>query len=265
MLIVGELINTSRKAIKPAVENRDAAFIKDIAQKQVDAGANYVDVNCGTMVFDEEETMAWLVETVQSQVSAPLCLDSPNPKALEVGLSLVKNGQPMINSITAEKERFSTILPFVLKYKAKIVALCMDDTGMPETAADRLKIADTLVGDLVKAGVPEDDIYLDPLVKPVSTGDQAGMEVLETIYGIKQKYPKVHGICGLSNISYGLPNRKILNQVFMIQTMTKGMDGYILDPLDKTMMGFVYASQALLGKDQFCMNYLTAHRNGLYE
>ncbi|MEL7564912.1 MAG: methyltetrahydrofolate cobalamin methyltransferase [Dehalobacterium sp.] len=265
MLIVGELINTSRKAIKPAVENKDAAFIKELAQKQVDAGADYVDVNCGTMVFNEEETMAWLVETVQSQVTAPLCIDSPNPKALERGLSLCQYGQPLINSITAEKERYATILPFVLKYKAKIVGLCMDDSGMPETAADRLKIADKLVGDLVAAGVPEDDIYLDPLVKPVSTGDQAGVEVLDTIYGIKQKYPKVHGICGLSNISYGLPNRKTLNQVFMIQTMARGMDGYILDPLDKTMMGFVYASQALLGQDQFCMNYLTAHRNGFYE
>lgn len=265
MLIVGELINTSRKAIKPAVENKDAAYIKEIAQKQVDAGADYVDVNCGTRVFDEEETMAWLVETVQSQVSAPLCIDSPNPKALEKGLSLCKNGQPMINSITAEKERFATILPFVLKYKAKIVGLCMDDSGMPETAADRLRIADKLISDMVAAGVPEDDIYLDPLVKPVSTGDSAGVEVLDTIYAIKQKYPKVHGICGLSNISYGLPNRKILNQAFMVQTMARGMDGYILDPLDKTMMGFVYASQALLGQDQFCMNYLTAHRNGLYE
>lgn len=264
-LIVGELINTSRKAIKPAVENKDAEFIKDLAQKQVDAGANYVDVNCGTMVFNEPEMMAWLVETIQEKVTAPLCIDSPNPKALEVGLSLAKNGQPMVNSITAEKERYSTILPMVLKYKTKIVALCMDDSGMPETAEDRLKIATKLVGDLTAAGVPEDDIYLDPLVKPVSTGDKAGLEVLETIYQIKQKYPNVHGICGLSNISYGLPNRKILNQVFMVQTMTMGMDAYILDPLDKTMMGFVYASTALLGQDQFCMNYLNAHRNGLYE
>lgn len=264
MLIVGELINTSRKTIEKAVEAKDAAFIKELAQKQVDAGADYVDINCGTMIYNEEEAMAWLVETVQSQVTAPLCIDSPNPKALETGLSLIKNGQPMINSITAEKERYSNILPFVLKYKAKIVGLCMDDSGMPETAADRLKIADKLVGDMVAAGVPEDDIYLDPLVKPVSTGDQAGLEILEAIYGIKQKYPKVHGICGLSNISYGLPNRKVLNQAFMIQTMTMGMDGYILDPLDKTMMGFVYASQALLGKDTFCVKYLTAHRNGLY-
>lgn len=265
VLIVGELINTSRKAIKPAVEDRNAEFIMDLAQKQVDAGANYVDVNCGTMVFNEEETMAWLVNSIQEKVQSPLCIDSPNPKAIEVGLSLCKYGQPMINSITGEKERYETILPMVLKHKAKVVALCMDDSGMPETAEDRMRIADKLVADMTAAGVPEDDIYLDPLVKPVSTGDNAGMEVLETIYRIKQKYPKVHGICGLSNISYGLPNRKVLNQIFMIQTMTMGMDGYILDPLDKTMMGFVYGSNALLGQDQFCMNYLTAHRKGLYE
>ncbi|HHX50989.1 MAG TPA: methyltetrahydrofolate cobalamin methyltransferase [Clostridia bacterium] len=265
MLIVGELINTSRKAIKPAVEERDGVFIQDIAQKQVEAGAHYVDVNCGTMVFNEPETMAWLVETVQAGVSAPLCLDSPNPQALEVGLSLVKNGQPMINSITAEKERFATILPLITKYKAKIIALCMDDSGMPETAEERLGIARRLVEDLTAAGVPEDDIYLDPLVKPVSTSDRAGLEVLETIKAIKDTYPKVHLICGLSNISYGLPNRKVLNRVFLIQTMTMGMDAYILDPLDRTMMGFVYASQALLGKDNYCMQYLTAHRNGLYE
>ncbi|MFZ5944699.1 MAG: methyltetrahydrofolate cobalamin methyltransferase [Bacillota bacterium] len=265
MLIVGELINTSRKAIKPAVESRDEAFIKEIAQKQVDAGADYIDVNCGTMVFNEPETMAWLVETIQSQVSAPLCIDSPNPKAIEVGLSLIQYGQPLINSITAEKERFNEILPLVTKYKTKIVALCMDDSGMPETAGDRLRIARKLVTDLTAAGVAENDIYLDPLVKPVSTGDKAGMEVLETIYGIKELYPNVHGICGLSNISFGLPNRKILNQAFMIQTMTMGMDAYILDPLDKVMMGFVFASQALLGKDEFCMKYLTAHRKGLYD
>ncbi|ATW28057.1 methyltetrahydrofolate cobalamin methyltransferase [Candidatus Formimonas warabiya] len=264
MLIVGELINTSRAAIKPAVESRDATFIKEIAQNQVDAGADYVDVNCGTVVSNEAETMAWLVETIQSHINAPLCLDSPNPEVLNTGLSLIKNGQPMINSITAEKERFTKVLPLVLRFKAKIVCLCMDDSGIPKTAADRLKIAVKMVGDMVEAGVPEDDIYLDPLVQPVSAAGQAGLEVLKTIYGIKQKYPKVHGICGLSNVSYGLPNRKILNQVFMIQTMTMGMDGYILDPLDQSMMGFVYASQALLGEDKFCMKYLTAHRRGLY-
>ena len=265
MLIVGELINTSRKAIKPAVEQRDKQALQELARKEVEAGATYVDVNCGTMVYNEVETMQWLVKTVQEAVTAPLCLDSPNAKALEAGLQLCKNGQPMINSITAEKERFATILPMVLKYKAKIVALCMDDKGMPESAADRIVVIKRLVADLTQAGVPEEDIYLDPLVTPVSTGDQFGKDVLDTVRFIRREYPKVHAICGLSNISFGLPNRKALNQAFMIQTMASGMDSYILDPLDKTMMGFVYASQALLGQDSYCSEYLLAHRRGLYE
>ncbi|MEW6624676.1 MAG: methyltetrahydrofolate cobalamin methyltransferase [Bacillota bacterium] len=264
MLIVGELINTSRKDIKPAVESKDAAYIQKIAKEQVSAGANYVDVNCGTQVFNEPEVMEWLVRTIQEVIDAPLCIDSPNPKALEVGLSLAKAPKPMVNSITAEKERFAEVLPLVKKYNAKVVALCMDDSGMPETADDRISIVDKLVKDLTDAGVAEDDIYLDPLVKPVSTGDKAGMEVLDTVRYIKEKFPKVHTICGLSNISYGLPNRPVLNQTFMIQTMAMGMDAYILNPLDKRMMGFIYASGALLGKDPFCGKYLSAHRSGLY-
>lgn len=265
MLIVGESINSSRKEINSAVGERDAAFIKELAQKQVDAGAHYLDVNCGTKVFNEPETMVWLVETILEQVQIPLCIDSPNPKAIAAALPLLKNCQPMINSITAEKKRFQDILPLVLEYGTKIVALCMDDSGMPETSSDRLKVAEGLVKELTAAGVKHDDIYLDPLVKPVSTSDKAGIEVLETIRSIKQMFPEVHLICGLSNVSYGLPNRQILNQTFMIQTMTMGMDSYILDVLDRKMMGFIFASQALLGEDEFCMNYLMAHRNGLYD
>lgn len=265
MLIVGELINTSRKMIKTAVDNRDAAYIQDLAERQVASGADFVDVNCGTLVKNEPEAMAWLVKTIRTRISAPLCIDSPNPKAIEAGLTMGGEGQSMINSITAERQRYEDILPLVVKYKAKIVVLCMDDTGMPTSASDRLRIAKKLIGDLTGAGIPEDDIYVDPLVKPVGTGDQAGVEVLQTIAALKNEIPNVHAICGLSNISFGLPNRKVLNQVFMIQAMALGMDSYILDPMDRHMMGFVRASQALLGKDEFCVNYLSAYRKGLYE
>lgn len=265
MLIVGELINTSRKAIKEAVENKDAEYIKKIAVEQAEAGATYIDVNCGTMVNNEPEVMAWLVNNVQEAVQLPLCIDSPNPEALEAGLALCKSGQPMINSISDEKERFEKVLPLVLKYKAKVVALCMDDTGMPNTADDRMRVVRSLYAKLTEAGVPDEDIYFDPLVKPVSSVETAGTEVLETIKQIKAEYPKVHFTCGLSNVSYGLPNRAILNRLFVVQTMTLGMDGYILNPTDKAMMGTIFASLALLGQDSYCMNYLTAHRNGLFE
>lgn len=265
MVIVGELINTSRKAIGEAVDKKDAQYIQAVAKEQFESGATYIDVNCGNKIFDEIENMRWLVNTIQEVVKAPLCIDSPNPKALEAGLELVKYGTPMINSITDEGSRFDEIIPLVKKYKAKIVALCMDDSGMPETADDRIKVVHSLYSKLTAAGIKDDDIYFDPLVKPVSSVGTAGVEVLETIKLIKNQYPGVHFMCGLSNISYGLPNRKYLNRLFVAQTMTLGMDGYILNPNDKGMMALIYAVKTLLGQDEYCMGYLSAHRKGFYE
>lgn len=263
--IVGELINTSRKPVKEAVDARDVAAIQKIAQDQVQAGATYIDINCGTYVKEEEEIMEWLVNIVQDVVKdIPLCLDSPNEKALRIGLKLHQNGKPMINSITAEEERFNKVLPLVLEYKTKVVALLMDDSGMPDTAEKRITIVEKLLPELLKSGVPAADIYLDPLVKPISVGDKGGQEVLQTVQYIHEKYPDVHTICGLSNISFGLPNRRVLNQTFAILTMDRGMDAYILDPTDKQMMGFIYAAQALLGLDPSLRCYLKAHRKGIY-
>ncbi len=266
MLIIGELINTSRKAIREAADARNAEYIQEVARAQAATGADYLDVNCGNMVGHELEIMQWLVETIQEAVDTPLCIDSPDEGALRLGLSLLKPGyRPMINSISAETKRFGAVAPLVREFNAKVVALCIADSGMPASADDRLAIATDLVEGLAKEGVVEDDIYLDPLIKPLSTNDRHGREVLDAIRLIKEKYPKVHFTCGLSNISYGLPNRAVLNRLFVVQTMTAGMDGYILNPTDKAMMGLVYASQALLGQDKYCTRYLKAHRKGLYE
>ncbi|HEY3423954.1 MAG TPA: methyltetrahydrofolate cobalamin methyltransferase [Negativicutes bacterium] len=265
MIIVGELINTSRKAVSEAVDNRDTRYIQKIAVEQVEAGADYLDVNCGNKVFDEVEIMEWLVNTIQEAVEVPLCIDSPNPQALDAGLKLAKYGVPMINSITDEGERLESILPLIPKYKAKIVALCMGDGRMPENAADRMQVVQSLHGKLTAIGVKDDDMYFDPLIMPVSSVGTAGMEVLETIQLIKQQYPQVHFMCGLSNVSFGLPNRKFLNRLFVSQTMAVGMDGYILNPTDRGMMSVVYAAKALLGVDEYCLEYLAAHRQGYYE
>jgi cobalamin-dependent methionine synthase I len=208
--------------------------------------------------------MGWLTETIQQQVQLPLCIDSPDPQVIAAGLAACRFGQPMINSISGETERYRAILPLALQYRAKVVALCMDDSGMPETAGQRLLMAEKIIDRLLADGMPADDIYLDPLIKPVGTNDQAGIEALSGMRLIKEKYPAVHLICGLSNISFGLPQRKVLNQAFMIQAMAMGMDAYILDPLDKTMMGFYHASRVLLGQDEFCMQYIRAYRKGLY-
>jgi 5-methyltetrahydrofolate--homocysteine methyltransferase len=157
------------------------------------------------------------------------------------------------------------MLPLIIKYKAKVVALTIDKQGIPQAVEDRLRVTRQLVKNLTGAGVAVDDIYLDLLVQPLATGDRAGLELLNVVRLVKQEFPECHLLSGLSNISFGLPNRGVLNRIFMIQTLTLGMDAYILDPLDKTLMGYLYATQALLGQDQFCAKYLAAHRKGFYK
>lgn len=265
MIIIGEKINSTLKAVRPAMENYDAAAIQDLAKRQYEAGATYIDVNAGMFYGDEPERLEWLVNTVQEVLDAPFAIDSPNPKALEKALKANKNSKPIINSITDEKERFESVMPLVVQYKTGIVALCMDDTGMPETTDDRVKIGERIIEKLTKEGVKLSDIYIDPMVRPVGTGSHYGVVAIETIRKIKAEFPEVHIACGLSNISFGLPARKIMNQAFLVAAMAAGMDGAILDPLDKKLMSFLYAGEALLGIDDFCINYVTKFKEGVIE
>lgn len=265
MIIIGEKINSTLKAVRSAIESCDAAFIQELAKRQYEAGAAYIDLNAGMFLDGEAEKLEWLVSTVQETIDAPLSIDSPNPAAVARALKSVKSGKPIVNSITDEKERFNAVLPLVLEYHTSIVALCMDDTGMPETVEDRVVIADRLIGRLTAKGVSIGDIYIDPLVRPIGTGSHYGTIALETIRKVRAEFPEVHITCGLSNISFGIPARKVMNQAFLVAAMTAGMDGAILDPLDKKLMTLVYAAEALIGTDEFCMNYLMKFREGLLE
>lgn len=265
MIIIGEKINSTIKSVGLAIGNYDIKFIQDLAIKQYKAGANYIDVNAGTFHEDEPIRLEWLVKTIQEVIDAPFAIDSPDPVAIERALRINKNGKPIINSITNEKERYEAILPLILKYNTGVIALCMDDNGMPETVEDRVEIAVNIIEKLTDKGIDLQDIFIDPMVRPIGTGSHYGVAALDTIRLIKDKYPDVHIACGLSNISFGLPGRKILNQTFLIAAMTSGMDGAILDPLDKRLMTYLYASEAILGKDDFCMGYLTKFRGGLLD
>jgi cobalamin-dependent methionine synthase I len=265
VIIIGEKINSSLKAIRPAMENYDAAAIQDLAKRQYDAGATFIDINAGMFINDEPDRVEWLVNTVQAVVDAPLAIDSPRPEAIERGLKANKNGKPIINSITAEKERFNAIMPLITKYDTGIIALCMDDTGMPETTDDRVAIAERLIEDMTREGVKLEDIYIDPMVRPIGTGSHYGTVAIETIRKVKQEFPEAHIACGLSNISFGIPARKLINQTFLIIAMSAGMDGAIMDPLDNKLMSFIYSTEAIMGLDDYCMNYLTRFREGLLE
>jgi 5-methyltetrahydrofolate--homocysteine methyltransferase len=264
MLIVGELINASRKQIRAAIENQDRDTIQQMAKEQSANGADYIDVNAGVFVGKEAEYLKWLVATVQEAVDTPCCIDSPDPSAIEAGLS-VHRGTPMINSISMEKERYDALMPVIAGTDFKIVALCMSDAGMPETADARMAIAEELVNNLVKNHIPLENIYVDPLVQPLSTNDSYGTEFINSIEAIKQQFPGIHTVCGLSNISYGLPERMLLNQTFMVMAITKGLDGAIVNPLDKKMMAAIITAETLSGKDEWCAEYLQAFRQKRFD
>lgn len=265
MIIIGEKLNSTIKSVRAAMESSDVSFIQELAVKQYNAGASYIDVNAGMFLENEPDKLEWLMNAVQEVVKAPFSIDSPNPAAIERALKANRNPKPIINSITAEKARFNAILPLIKEYGTSVIALCMDDSGMPETVEDRVAISKRLINDLAENGVKPDDIYIDPMVRPVGTGSQYGVVAIETIRKVKQEFPDVHIACGLSNISYGIPARKLMNQAFLIAAMAAGMDGAILDPLDKKLMSLVYAGEAMLGIDDFCMNYLTKFREGELE
>ena len=264
MLIVGELINASRKAIKGYIENQDADAIKKVAKDQAEAGANYIDVNAGIFVGKEPEYIKWLVTNVQDAVDIPCCIDSPDPAAIEAGLAVHK-GTPMLNSISLEKERYDKLMPVLAGTDLKVVALCMSDKGMPQTADERMAIADKLVNGLIQNNIKMENIYVDPLVQPISVNKDFGNQFLNTIERVMTTFEGIHSVCGLSNVSFGLPNRKFLNQMFMVMAISKGLDGAIVNPLDKHMMANIIAAEALAGNDDYCMNFLQAHRAGRFD
>ena len=189
MVIVGEKINTSRKNIEEAVKKQDAAFITKVAREQAKAGVNYIDVNAGTFLEQEVDCLCWLVETVQSEVALPLSLDSPNPKALSEAMKRHK-GEPMINSISLEEDRFQSLLPVTTSQPCRVVALCMAKTSMPTTTEERVQVGSELIKKLTGEGFPLEKIYVDPLVLPVSVETSMGVATLGAIKKIMNDFPE---------------------------------------------------------------------------
>jgi cobalamin-dependent methionine synthase I len=261
MIIIGELINASRNAVAAAIEHKDVEAIQKLARDQAEAGADYIDVNAGLFEDREPEYLCWLVQTVQAATDRPCALDSPNPDAIAAALE-VHQGIPMINSISLETERYRKMLPVLTGTGCRVIALCMSDEGMPETLDDRLCIVDRLVSGLRQQGVQEADIFVDPMVQPVSVNTDHGEDFFDALERIAKYFRGVHTVCGLSNISYGLPGRLFLNQTFVSMAIAKGLDSAILNPLDKRMMATILAAEALKGKDAFCLTYLDAYRSG---
>lgn len=261
MLIVAERINSSRKSIARAIEDRDAAFIQQEARNQREAGADYIDVNAGSFVGEEEDRLKWLIDAVQEAVDAPLCIDSPDPKVIGAVLPRVDK-PPMINSITLEPVRLETILPLALERRAKVIGLCQSEEIVANTKEAKVALAGKLIEKAVAAGLSLDDFYVDPLVYPVATDPATALATLKAIGEIMEAFPGVHTTCGLTNVSHGLPSRKLVNRTFLVSAVAYGLDCAIIDPTDKQLYGALRTALMLTGKDDFCMEYIAAFREG---
>lgn len=262
MIIIGEKINGTRKAVAQAIRSRDAAFIRELAGSQADAGAAYLDVNAGTAPDREPDDMVWLLKTVQEACNVPICLDSANPAAIEAGLKEVKH-KPLINSVSGEKNRIDGVLPLALKYKTNLILLALDDQGIPNTIEGRMKVVHNLVGLAKDEGMEEEQLFIDPLVTAISTGTTNAMITFDTIREIRSRYPNVHVTCGLSNISFGMPLRSIINKYFMVMAAQAGLDSAIINPNDRGLTEAMMASELLMGQDRHCLNFNRAFRANL--
>lgn len=264
MRIIGEKINGTRKTVAAAIAKRDTEFIQNLAKKQVEGGAYWLDVNAGTHPDREVDDMLWLIDLIQGVTDVPLSLDSANPKALTAALSAVQK-TPMINSISGEPDRLSNVLPIVAQYGCEVIALAMDDKGIPNSVEARLTVVHRLFEATRAAGVPDEKVYVDPLVMTIATNTECGAITLETIRAVRAAYPQAHISLGLSNVSFGLPLRSLVNRTFLTLAIAAGMDTAIIDPNDREMKAALIATDLLLGYDKHCLNYTRAFRKGLLE
>lgn len=259
MIIIGEKINGTIPEIKKAIEEKDAGLIKMRAIKQAEAGADYLDICAGTHPDIEVETLHWLMDIVQETVDIPLCIDSPNPRAIEAVLKYAKK-PGIINSVSDERDKCGIIYPLIKGTDWQVIALTCDDRGIAKDVETRVEIAVKMVEKSESYGIKPENILLDPLVIALATDPNSVVTFINTMNRIKEIYPTIRITSGLSNISYGLPLRRTLNRHFLTLTVFYGMDSAIMDPCDRDLITALLTTEALMGSDNYCVKYCDAFR-----
>ena len=266
MIIIGEKINGSIPAVAEAIAKRDAAFIQNRAKAQEAAGATFIDCCASVPEAQEVETLKWMIDCIQEVTDLPISVDSPSADVLVQAYKFCKR-PGLFNSVSGEGDKIDKIFPVMAQPENKgwqVIALLSDDTGIPKCAADRLKVFDKIMAKAKEYGIAPSRIHIDPLVEMLCTSENGIETNVEVISTVRKQYPDIHITAAVSNISFNLPVRKMINLGFTVLAMNAGLDSAILDPTNRDMMGLIYATEALMGLDDYCMEYISAYREGRF-
>lgn len=255
MIIIGEKLNSSIPKTLKALNGRDSAYLTGLIKRQAAAGAHYLDINTALTGADETENMLWLIRLVIENSGCGIMIDSPNPDVIRRCVDSAEDRPLIINSISIDDE-YDELIEIAGRCGAGLVCLPMKGNKTPHTTAERLQNAQELTAKLRGAGIHDDAIYIDVLVEAIASNDGAALAVLNTITSVKECCPGVKTICGLSNVSFGLPRRAKLNGAFLSMAMQNGLDSAILDITSEEIRDALTASYALLGNDEYCMGYI---------
>jgi len=256
MIIIGERINGMFKDIAKAIKEQDPGPVQEWARKQEFNGAHYLDINVGPSSPAPVEAMKWLVEVTQEASDLPLCLDSTKYDAIEAGLKLCKR-PAMINSVPAEMPKMERVFSMAAEYGAEVIALAMNEEGIPKDADSRIGLAAELVATADAFGISPDMLYIDPLVLPCNVAQDHGPEVMRTLREIKLiSDPAPKTVVGLSNVSQGTKNRELINRTFAVMAMANGLDAGIVDANDDELMAAIASARIILNMDIYCDSYV---------
>ncbi len=262
MIIIGEKINGAIPSVAKAIAERNEDWIKDLAIRQTAGRADFIDV-CSSVVEGDVEVLHWLIDLVQSVCDTKICIDSPNAHSIVEAIPFC-NKPGLINSVSLEGDKIETVFPVIADTEWECVALLCDNNKIPDGVEDRIAIFDKLVEKVKEYDISMSRMHFDPLVFSVGTKPDAFTNFAEVARYIKQKCPTAHVTSGLSNISFGVPSRKTLNQAFLVLAMQAGMDSAIIDPTSRDMLGAIYSTEALLEIDEYCIEYIGAYQDDLF-
>jgi len=262
MIAVAERINGMFKDVRKAIQKKDKAVIADLAQRQTEQGARYLDINVGTAAADQEAAMRWLVECVQGACKTPIALDSQKLPVIQAGLEACDGRPVMINSVSGDAEKLDVYMPLAVKHNASLVALTLNVEGVPQNVEKRVEIAMTIVAKAMEHGLDMPRVFIDPIILPVTVDQKQPLFICEVIKQIKTVLcdPPPSTIVGLSNISQGTTTRPLINRTCLVMLQAYGLDAAIIDVLDTDIMDAAITADVLLNRIIYSDSYLKSAR-----